>query len=220
HARPMCVAYSPDGRRIATAASAPSLFGNTTSPEAREGAPAEIIVWDDSDGSIARRWAIPDAGAHRLAFSPGGTRLASAGMDGIIRVWDPADGRELAAMAGHKGFVYCVAFSPDGRCIASAGWDHAVKLWDVDSGRERATLRGHELFVFDVAFSPGGTRLASAGMDGTVKVWDLSALAPGDDASSDESSQAYVALLGRGGPVSSVAFRPDGTPLAARAWRG
>ena len=220
HARPMCVAYSPDGRRIASAASAPSLFRNTTSAEAPEGAPAEIIVWDDSDGSIARRWAIPDAGAHRLAFAPGGARLASAGMDGIIRVWDPADGRELAAMAGHKGFVYGVAFAPDGRRLASAGWDHAVKLWDVDSGRERATLRGHELFVFDVAFAPGGTRLASAGMDGTVKVWDLSALAPGDDASSDESSQAYVALLGRGGPVSSVAFSPDGTRLATGDWGG
>jgi WD40 repeat protein/DNA-binding SARP family transcriptional activator len=55
-----------------------------------------------------------------------------------------------------------------------------------------------------VAFSRDGTTLASADGDGTVRLWDVAARRP-----------LGQPLRGHAGPVSSVAFTPDGTILAS-----
>jgi WD40 repeat protein len=65
-----------------------------------------------------------------VAFSPDGTRLASASLDRTVKLWDAATGRELRTPKGHTGIVTSVAFSPDGRRLASASADGTVKVWD------------------------------------------------------------------------------------------
>ena len=55
-----------------------------------------------------------------VAFSPDGTRLASASLDQTVKLWDVATGRELRTLHGHAGPVVSVAFSPDGTRLASA----------------------------------------------------------------------------------------------------
>ena len=51
--------------------------------------------------------------ASGIAFSPDGTRLATAGDDGTIRLWDVATRREVAALAGHEVVIHALAFNPD-----------------------------------------------------------------------------------------------------------
>src|SRR5207253_375666 len=58
---------------------------------------------------------------HGVAFNKDGTRLATAGADGLVKVWDVNTGKELAFYGGHTDGVRAVAFSPDGKQIASAG---------------------------------------------------------------------------------------------------
>ncbi|MCI0463948.1 MAG: serine/threonine-protein kinase, partial [Gemmataceae bacterium] len=108
-----------------------------------------------------------------VAFSPGGKRLASAGVDWtvagkrspILKVWDAQTGQELVSLKGHTNQVLSVAFSPDGKRLASGSSDKTVKVWDAQTGQELLALKGHTGSVYGavyaVVFSPDGKRLAS-----------------------------------------------------------
>ena len=49
-----------------------------------------------------------------VAFSPDGTKLATACQDKTARMWDAATGKPCGAPMEHGAAVIAVAFSPDG----------------------------------------------------------------------------------------------------------
>ena len=149
------VAFSPDGKRLATAS------GDGT-----------VKVWDAATGQETLTLKGHTSVSTSVAFSPDGKRLASASRDETVKVWDAATGQETLTLKGHTSDVRSVAFSPDGKRLASASDDRTVKVWDAATGQETLTLKGHNGHVTSVAFSPDGKRLASASVDRTVKVWD------------------------------------------------
>jgi hypothetical protein len=67
-----------------------------------------------------------------IAFSPDGTRLATASWDGTAKVWEVASGRELRTLSGHTAAVEGIAFSPDGTRLATASADKTVRFYDLD----------------------------------------------------------------------------------------
>jgi WD40 repeat protein len=143
-----------------------------------------------------------------VAFSPDGTRLASASLLSVVKLWDVATGQELRTFEGpqtlgENSSAACVAFSPDGTRLASVSNQKIVTLWDANSGRRLHFLHGHGGEVESVAFSPDGTCLASASGDRTIKLWNVA------------TGQVMLTLSGHRTPVHSVAFSPDGTRLAS-----
>jgi tetratricopeptide (TPR) repeat protein len=64
-----------------------------------------------------------------VAFSPDGTRLATASSDTTAKVWDASSGREMLTLSGHTNELSGVAFSPDGTRLATASADKTVRVY-------------------------------------------------------------------------------------------
>lgn len=149
----MTIAFSPDGRRVATGLSS-----------------GDILIWDPASGeqlqSIATGLSLSGAW-----FSPNATLLASAHRDGTISLWDYATGSRVTTMRGPQRSVEWLDFSPDGRRFASCTADMMLKVWDVASGSEVFSTRAHNGPVTCVRFSPDGQTIATCGQDGLIRLW-------------------------------------------------
>jgi eukaryotic-like serine/threonine-protein kinase len=186
--RVVSVAFSPDGRRLASGS-----LDKT------------VKLWDTETGQEVLTLRGHTSLVGHVLFDPSGRRLASGSDDGTVRVWDATPLEEdprIRTLHGHSGVVFSLAFSPDGQLLASAGGDRTVRVWEVTTGREVLLLRGHTKAVNSVAFSPDSRLLASASEDTTVKLWDV------------RTGAEILTLDKFQGGVRCVAFSPDGRRLA------
>lgn len=121
---------------------------------------------------------------HRLAWSPDGSNIASAGDGRKVYVWDATDGHTITEYVGHTGMlpnVFALAWSPNGKYIASAcsigGFDKTVHMWNAQTGHRKLHydasygLMPH-FSVSSLAWSHHGDRLAAACGDKTIRIWD------------------------------------------------
>ena len=181
------VAFSPDGNRFVSSDGSDRLRVRTIDGLI----PSRVL--DDHEADI-----------ESLSFKPDGTRILSAGTDGVVGLWDVETGTVTTVqLQGYENRATSFAFSPDGSRIAARGRDSTVRVWDVETGRETATLRhGHDGGVRAVAFSPDGTRIVSAASDGSVWLWNV-----------QDSPNTSLRLGDHANTVTSLAFAPDGNRI-------
>ncbi len=110
----------------------------------------------------------------RAIFSPDGSLLAAAGLDGQLQIWSMPDGEWVSTLVGHYSAAWDVAFSPDGSHLVSAGGDGTIRFWDIESGQEDLTISGLNVAITALAFNPEGTQLVAGGWDGSLWMFDTS----------------------------------------------
>ena len=124
-----------------------------------------------------------------IAFSPDGSRLATAGTDQLVHTWNTATGEPIETFAGHEGPIEALAFRSDGSLVSGAA-DHRVVVWDPSPPWQLVGQLGPSpkdpldtstsLFVDRVLaldFSRDGKLLATGGGEpsrsGELMLWDV-----------------------------------------------
>jgi WD40 repeat protein len=229
------IAYSPDGRRIASAHDDGS-----------------IVLWDARTGQEIRSLTGHVGSVSSVTFDDDGGRLISGGFDRTVRVWDAKTGQEKFVLRGHSRPIISVAFRPGANQAASsehgANSDTAsfeIKQWDLLRGQEIRTLHHRDAWSnSSVAFTSDGRRLLSCSAWGVqLRIWDPEsgkevearshgniyglAVSPADGRIAFNGVDNTVVLtdpgLGLGfrslrghiGAIEGLAFSRDGTRLAS-----
>ncbi len=186
------VAYSPDGRTIASGGG----LGDDKSIRLWDTLTGEHTVLSGNSGDV-----------RTLAFSPDGNTLVSGDDDGNVKLWDVSTGESIQILSGFGEQVLSVVFSPDGNTVASAALDSTILSWNVEDGQIKHKYFGHTDWVRILAFSPDGTTLASGSRDGTIRLWDTA------------TGQQKRILTDKENRYDSIAFSPDGNTLAFSVYR-
>jgi WD40 repeat protein len=227
------IAFSPDGRHLASADSdgkvqlwdlmsrktlasieyARYVSGIAFSPDGRHlacaglGVPAIVL----NVPTLTRSFA---AGrSHRaMTFADGGKALYTD-QSGTLQRWDVESGLLTWQSASNDvfrlpGINPQAAFSPDGAKFAVGTFERGARVWDVQSAAEMASFpREGDEFLFRLAFSPDGGTLATGHTDGTVTLWALSG-----------GQRRLRTLGGHTSWITALAFSPDGTRLASGSY--
>ncbi len=200
-ARINAMAWSPDGRTLASGAASDST----------------VHLWDPKTGQ--ERTTAQDghiSPIHHVQFDNAGGRLFSISQKGRSLEWDleTRKSRSLASAWPATMGANVFSITPDRKVLALTSGrpaDPVIHLYETATSKKLHSLSGHQATVMVVDFDSAGQRLISLSRDHTVRAWQVSTgeqLWQAQVGAAPDSLQASFAF------VRSLAFSPDGKSVA------
>jgi WD40 repeat protein/DNA-binding SARP family transcriptional activator len=134
-------------------------------------------------------------------LSPDGTRIMTAGLDGILRVWNVHSGENLLTVAAYDsrsaGNFYA-HWAPTGDRILTSAMAGVHRIWDATDGVLLVELAGHGGVYGE--WSPDGTQVVSyySFDEDAATIWDA------------QNGEVIHSLTGDRGLLKFARFSPDG----------
>jgi serine/threonine protein kinase/WD40 repeat protein len=141
-----------------------------------------VKIWDANTGTLLATCTGHVRGVRSVAYTPDGTRLASAGGDSMVKIW-AVDTGQLQKTFEHRNpvdpnatFINGVAILPDGERLLSA--NNSIRIWDLEEERLLHEFGIGEQYILQMAVSRDGTKVAVirgklSGQLPTLELWDV-----------------------------------------------
>ena len=168
----------------------------------------QLLVWEwQSESYILKQQGHFDA-TNATVYSPDAQQLITASDDGKIKVWDVQSGFCIVTFTEHTAAVTACDFAKRGRVLFTSSLDGSVRAWDLIRYRNFRTFTAPTRLSFSsLAIDPSGEVVCAGSVDAfDIYIWSV------------QTGQLLDQLSGHEGPVSSLAFAPNGSSLVSGSW--
>lgn len=168
----------------------------------------QLLVWEwQSESYILKQQGHFDS-MNSLVYSPDGQRIITTADDGKIKVWDIESGFCIVTFTEHTSGVTACEFTKKGNVLFTSSLDGSIRAWDLIRYRNFRTFTAPTRLSWScMAVDPSGEVVAAGSLDSfDIHIWSV------------QTGQLLDQLAGHEGPVSSLAFSPNGNTLVSGSW--
>ncbi|OAQ85412.1 periodic tryptophan protein 2 [Purpureocillium lilacinum] len=168
----------------------------------------QLLVWEwQSESYILKQQGHFDS-MNSLVYAPDGQRIITTADDGKIKVWDIESGFCIVTFTEHTSGVTACEFAKKGNVLFTASLDGSIRAWDLIRYRNFRTFTAPTRLSFScMSVDPSGEVVAAGSLDSfDIHIWSV------------QTGQLLDQLSGHEGPVSALAFSPNGNSLISGSW--
>ena len=168
----------------------------------------QLLVWEHtSESNVLKQSSHLDA-MTTLSYSPDSSRIITGSDDGRIKIWDVNSGFHIATFTEHASAITGSAYSKRGNILFTSSLDGSVRAWDMLRYRNFRTFTAPTRLSFScLAIDPSAEVVCAASHDSfDIHLWSV------------QTGALLDQLSGHEGPVSTLAFTPDGRYLISGSW--
>jgi periodic tryptophan protein 2 len=143
-----------------------------------------------------------------ITYTPDSQQIITTADDGKIKVWDVQSGFCVVTFTEHSSAVTACEFAKRGRVLFTASLDGSVRAWDMIRYRNFRTFTAPSRLSFScLAIDPSGEVVCAGSIDSfEIYIWSV------------QTGQLLDQLSGHEGPISTLAFAPNGSALVSGSW--
>jgi periodic tryptophan protein 2 len=168
----------------------------------------QLLVWEwQSESYILKQQGHFDS-MNALVYSPDGQKIVTTADDGKIKVWDVNSGFCIVTFTEHSSGVTACEFAKKGNVLFTSSLDGSIRAWDLIRYRNFRTFTAPTRLSFSsLAVDPSGEVVCAGSLDSfDIYIWSV------------QTGQLLDRLAGHEGPISSLAFAPNGGVVVSGSW--